>query len=243
MDSFYVASTGLTKISILLFYRRLADGTISPTFRISVLTSIAFVAAYIIVFIVTPLLGCRPLNAFWRSVTIAWLETHVEGVDWVCFNEGASDLAASVISMIQDFLACGMPILLFWKLRLPRRQKIALGAIFGVGFLSVKCLYLLCPRTHCVIASASPPSFAAYTSLGFSSRHMMLLGLPTKRGHGLLLKPTSLSFAPPHQPSKHSSNNISKAVTLVAPFHTISVETATEEMHMALERVVITLWV
>jgi len=135
MESFYIASTSLTKISILLFYRRLADGTISRTFRFAVLTSIAFVAAYMVIFIVTPLVGCRPINAFWDSVTIAWLETHVDGVDWVCFNEGANDLAASVVSMIQDFLACGMPLALFWKLQMPRRQKIVLTAIFGVGFL------------------------------------------------------------------------------------------------------------
>lgn len=131
----YVVATGLTKISILLFYRRIADGSISTWFRIAVLSSIAFVAAYIVAFVLVPFLGCRPFNSYWNSVDLNWAATHVEGVDYVCYNEGADDLAASIISIIQDFLACGMPSLLFWKLQLPRRQKIALSAIFGVGFL------------------------------------------------------------------------------------------------------------
>jgi hypothetical protein len=50
-------------------------------------------------------------------------------------NEPANVLAASAISIIQDFLACGLPIILFWKLKLPRRQKVALAAIFSVGLL------------------------------------------------------------------------------------------------------------
>jgi hypothetical protein len=135
IESCYVVATGLTKISILLFYRRIADGSISRWFRIAVLSSIAFVAAYMVAFLVALFLDCRPLNAYWNSADINWVATHVEGVDYVCFNEGLDDLVAGIISIIQDFLACGMPTLLFWKLQLPRRQKIALGAIFGVGFL------------------------------------------------------------------------------------------------------------
>jgi hypothetical protein len=82
-----------------------------------------------------PLLGCRPLNAFWNQVDFAWAATHVEGRDYVCFNEPADLLSASAISIVQDFIACFMPSVLFWKLQLPFRQKVALGALFSVGFL------------------------------------------------------------------------------------------------------------
>jgi len=57
------------------------------------------------------------------------------GLDYYCYDEPADLLAASAFSIVQDFIACGMPTLLFWKLQLPQKQKIALGAIFGVGFL------------------------------------------------------------------------------------------------------------
>lgn len=65
------------------------------------------------------------------------LTSKFRGVDYHCFNEPADLLAASAVSIVQDFIVCGMPTLLFWKLQLPRRQKIALGAVFGVGFLYV----------------------------------------------------------------------------------------------------------
>jgi uncharacterized membrane protein YqgA involved in biofilm formation len=135
IEAMYIASTGLTKISILLFYKRMSDGTVSTAFRCAVQVCIAFVVCYIITFEATLFLGCRPINSYWDQVNIGWALKHVEGVDYHCFNEPANLLAASATSIVQDFIACGMPTLLFWKLQLPRRQKIALGAIFGVGFL------------------------------------------------------------------------------------------------------------
>jgi hypothetical protein len=65
------------------------------------------------------------------------LTSQIRGVDYHCLNEPADLLAASAVSIVQDFIVCGMPTVLFWKLQLPRRQKIALGAVFGVGFLYV----------------------------------------------------------------------------------------------------------
>jgi hypothetical protein len=138
IEALYIVSTGLTKISILLFYRRLSTGAVSATFHWAVRGCIAFVICYMVTFLCTLFLGCLPINAYWDQVSIAWIVApHVEGVDYRCFNEGANLLSASAISILQDFMACGMPMLLFWKLQMPRRQKIALGAIFGVGFLFV----------------------------------------------------------------------------------------------------------
>jgi hypothetical protein len=134
MEVTYIASTGLTKISILLFYRRMAEGAVSTPFRTLVWVSIVSVAGYIIATIIAGFLSCIPLSAFWMQVDLQWAATHTKGVDYHCTNEPAMLLAASTISIAQDFLACGLPLLLFWKLQLPVRQKIALAAIFGVGF-------------------------------------------------------------------------------------------------------------
>lgn len=148
----YVVSTSLTKISILLFYKRMSDGAVSRTFRYAVRACIAFVVAYMITFVTTLFLTCRPINSYWNQVSLPWAISHEEyvcnlhlgqchansgirGTDYHCFNEPADLLAASAVSIVQDFIVCGMPTLLFWKLRLPRRQKIALAAVFGVGFL------------------------------------------------------------------------------------------------------------
>jgi hypothetical protein len=135
IDVTYIISTGLTKISILLFYKRMSDGSVSRGFRYAVQLCIAFVVCYMITFVTTQFFGCHPINAFWNQADLTWAVTHTNGVDYHCFNEPVDLLCASAISIVQDFIACGMPTLLFWKLQLPRRQKIALGAIFGIGFL------------------------------------------------------------------------------------------------------------
>ncbi|EKG14249.1 hypothetical protein MPH_08577 [Macrophomina phaseolina MS6] len=129
ISNFYILSTSLTKLSILCFYRRMATNTIERWFLHTVWASMAFVIGYMLTFILTTFLGCTPLVAYWNQVDPLWSRTH----DWHCFNEGAVMLSASAISVTQDVLACGLPLLLFRKLQIPRRQKIALGCIFSVG--------------------------------------------------------------------------------------------------------------
>jgi hypothetical protein len=133
LEAMYLVSTTTTKISILLFYRRLTDGAVSKTFIYTVYAAIAFVAAYFVVFFINLFVGCRPINSFWLQVDPLWSAEH-EG-QYHCIDEAKNLIAAASVSVVQDFLACGMPAVLFWKLRIPRKQKIALGAVFGVGFL------------------------------------------------------------------------------------------------------------
>jgi hypothetical protein len=128
-----MVATSTTKISILLFYRRLADGSLSVRFLYAVYTAIAFVVLYFVVFWINLFVGCQPFHAFWKQVDIVWNASN----KYHCFNEEMNLVGAAVVSVVQDFIACGMPMILFWKLKIPRRQKIALGVIFGVGFLFV----------------------------------------------------------------------------------------------------------
>ncbi|KAK8234839.1 hypothetical protein IWZ00DRAFT_121561 [Phyllosticta capitalensis] len=129
----YVVGTGLTKVSILSFYRRLGS-EISPRYVIVVQAAIVFVVAYMITFTVAFCVGCRPINAFWRQLDPRWRATN----EYKCFDEAADVLAASAVSLVQDLLACGLPLLIMWQLSIPRRQKIALSGVFSLGsFLCV----------------------------------------------------------------------------------------------------------
>ncbi|KAF2101379.1 hypothetical protein NA57DRAFT_35108, partial [Rhizodiscina lignyota] len=130
IECFYVLGTTLTRISILFFYRRMAAGSVSKSFLWAVRASIVFVIAYGITFEVTLFASCTPFHAFWQEIDPTWAATHKHR----CTDEGANLYAASVVSVVQDLITCLLPTMLFWKLQLPRRQKIALGAIFGVGF-------------------------------------------------------------------------------------------------------------
>jgi hypothetical protein len=130
-----MVSTSTTKISILLFYRRLAEGSISTGFLYTVYAAIAYVVVYFVVFWINLFVGCRPFYAFWMQVDLVWNANNAG--KYHCFDELKNLIIAAAISVSQDFIACGLPMILFWKLKVPRRQKIALGAIFGVGFLYV----------------------------------------------------------------------------------------------------------
>jgi hypothetical protein len=135
IELLYLYSSGLTKVSILLFYRRMVHGSYSPAFLWTVRACIGFVVCYTTAFTLTLFLGCRPLNAFWHKVDLTWVLSHDEGKDWVCFNEAANLIGATAFSVVQDFIACLMPTIIFWKLSLPLRQKIALSVVFGMGIL------------------------------------------------------------------------------------------------------------
>ncbi|KAK7702658.1 hypothetical protein SLS57_011269 [Botryosphaeria dothidea] len=130
-SSLYIFSTGLTKISILFFYRRLGSGSLSKWYLTAVKASIAFVFAYMITFELTLFFGCTPIHAYWMQVDFHWYLANKS--KFHCMDEGADYMAASVISVVQDFLACCLPIMIMWTLQIPKRQKIALGGVFGVG--------------------------------------------------------------------------------------------------------------
>jgi hypothetical protein len=128
-----MVSTCTTKVSILLFYRRLAAGTISRAFQWSIYAAIAFVVSYFIAFFINIFLMCKPFNSYWLQADYFWLNMHRS--DFKCQDEGVILVITAAISAFQDILACGLPMILLWKLQIPKRQKYALGAIFSVGIL------------------------------------------------------------------------------------------------------------
>jgi hypothetical protein len=133
LEATYILATGLTKISILLFYRRLVSGSVSRGFVWAIRASIFSVAAYILTFENTLIFGCRPIYAYWNQVDPVWRTTPAN--TYSCLNEVGALYAANITSIVQDFLTFLMPLVLFSKLQLPIRQKVVLSGIFGIGFL------------------------------------------------------------------------------------------------------------
>lgn len=58
----------------------------------------------------------------------------LQGYKYRCFDEGADVVSASVLSALQDLVTAILPTLLYWNLRIPMRQKIALFGIFAIGY-------------------------------------------------------------------------------------------------------------
>lgn len=95
--------------------------------------SIAFVIGYFVAFFINIFLICTPFNSFWLQADYVWLTVH-RG-DFHCQDEGVVLVVSAAISAFQDILACCLPMVLLWKLQIPKRQKYALGTIFSVGIL------------------------------------------------------------------------------------------------------------
>lgn len=131
----YMASTSLIKISILCFYRRLANGAISPTFLYWVQGVIAFVILYFFGFFIAIIFTCTPIEGYWRRYDLMWRLQN----EMTCRNEGALIVVVVVVSTLQDLVICALPIFLVWNLQIPRRQKAALIAIFAMGLLTCVC--------------------------------------------------------------------------------------------------------
>jgi hypothetical protein len=133
---FYLVSTSTTKISILLFYRRLTD-RVSTRFQWILYGVIAFVACCCIAGFITMLVGCRPIHAYWMQVDPVWLAENTG--KFTCYDEAAYIVFIATISMITDFLVCILPMSLFLRLQMYWKRKLALAAIFGVGFFLCIC--------------------------------------------------------------------------------------------------------
>ena len=131
METLFCVCSGLIKISILLFYRRLSSRAISRTFRWATWISIYFIAAYSIAFAIVPIFICTPISAFWDQVDFIKL---AQGYEYKCLDEGTDIFVAAIVSTAQDLLTAMLPTILYWNLQIPLRQKMALFGIFGIGY-------------------------------------------------------------------------------------------------------------
>jgi hypothetical protein len=67
---------------------------------------------------------CRPLRAFW--------DLSIKGY---CFNSTALSYYVNTSNMITDLVLFALPIPVILRVRTTRNKKIALVAIFSIGFM------------------------------------------------------------------------------------------------------------
>jgi len=89
-----------------------------------------FVVAYMTTITFTIVFSCIPFSAFWDQV----VSSRPTSIVYHCIDEGAILLAASAISVVQDFIIALLPMLLLWRLQIKIRQKTFLSATLAVGF-------------------------------------------------------------------------------------------------------------
>jgi hypothetical protein len=78
---------------------------------------------YGISFIAQTLLICRPITCAWGV-----------GKTCLCGSQAGPVLAWAILNMVTDIITLILPIPMIWRLQMRRGKKVALIAIFGLGF-------------------------------------------------------------------------------------------------------------
>jgi hypothetical protein len=125
-------STCFTKISVLMFYRRLVRNTYSNRFKIAIWCGIGFLVLYTIVYQALAMLTCRPLDAFWMQYSGTY---HKKFSCWPNETQVKIVISAGCLSVLTDLYSVVLPASLLMKIRISKRQKSGLIFVFGIGFL------------------------------------------------------------------------------------------------------------
>ncbi|KAK8231395.1 hypothetical protein HDK77DRAFT_499945 [Phyllosticta capitalensis] len=119
----YLISLCLTKLSILLQYLRIF-GT-QPAMRIACFATIAFVVTYTFVAGGMNIFNCKPIHYFWSRA--------LDPTGGSCLDFEAVWFTHAGINIFSDFLMIVLPMPVLRSLKIHRRQKVALMAIFAFG--------------------------------------------------------------------------------------------------------------
>jgi hypothetical protein len=126
-----ILSSSSIKITILLFYKRLS-APFTSAFRIATGIGILFHVGYAVSQCMVMFLICRPYDSYWNQFSLVWL---TQGHKWHCAREDISLPISGVLSVIGDLYSTVLPLLLVSHLQMNFRKKLALFALFALGFL------------------------------------------------------------------------------------------------------------
>jgi len=115
----------------LKFYKRFTKDTISRVFVVAVILTATTVIIGDLLCIIFWAKSCRPFDSYWNSLNPVWMAAHPSST---CSSDGPLLLWATLMSVIQDFITTVIPMVLCWKLQITIGQRVALNAIFAVGF-------------------------------------------------------------------------------------------------------------
>ncbi|KAK0627858.1 hypothetical protein B0T14DRAFT_424511 [Immersiella caudata] len=186
----YNIAVCLTKISIVLQYRRIFVHTLLRPITLSFLV---LLSAWAITLSVMLPLVCTPVESFWNRA-----------VPGRCMNFKTLWYIVSGVNMATDFALFIMPIPVVSSLHLPRRQKMILLAIFGLGiFPCAISIYRI--QTLEAAASAKDPTWDNVDAAIFSFLELTVgvvaVCLPTLRPLVAATMPRLLGSL---RPQKHS---------------------------------------
>lgn len=116
---------GLTKLSVLLLYKRIFHGAL---FLASVWTMITVIVIWTVAFFFANMLQCYPISENW---------TGLGGSADTCIDENMMYVGQAFSDAITDLIILAMPIPCIWALQLPAKQKVGVCSMFLLGILTI----------------------------------------------------------------------------------------------------------
>ena len=111
-------------MSILLLYLEVFKTSV---IRKLTWAAVVVVAIYSVWIVVSSIVACVPVHAYWDdTVPDAW-----------CFPRMPKWMADAAFNIVSDLVIFCLPMPVVRSMTLPRRQKVWLYCIFGLGFLYV----------------------------------------------------------------------------------------------------------
>ncbi|KAH8204966.1 hypothetical protein TruAng_000849 [Truncatella angustata] len=121
----YAAAVATTKVSILLFYRRIF-GFEGKVWRISLTTGAVLTASYPLIIWLTMASCCKPVSHFWSRFV---------GSSGTCIDINTFFLALGIINMLIDIIVLVIPIPKILALNMTPNKKLGICGIFLLGSL------------------------------------------------------------------------------------------------------------
>ena len=118
----YSTALALTKLSIIAAYHRIFPTT---TIRRVMYALVALIISVWIVSIFTTIFQCSPITGAWN------FELHPK-----CISIMSVFYFTTAFSILTDVLLVVLPLPLFWKLKLPIREKWIVTVLFGLGLFA-----------------------------------------------------------------------------------------------------------
>ncbi|CZS91358.1 related to integral membrane protein [Rhynchosporium graminicola] len=117
----YCPAAGFSKISILLFYRRIFR---SRSFNRNIWILVTFTAAYSLSGMLVNIFSCRPVHGSWE-LSLATTA--------VCINRPIFYFSQAGLSIFTDFATLAVPLPFLRALQLPLKQKLGISVVLMMG--------------------------------------------------------------------------------------------------------------
>jgi hypothetical protein len=129
LEQLFLGSLTFTKISVLLFFRRLIDRSYSKWISRAIWIAIAFTIAYWLAFSLFLVFACNPVEASWKSLNLKW------NVPYHCVDRDVVDPLVGALSVFSDIYAMAIPIYIVSKLKMQTSRKVVLYIVFCCGLV------------------------------------------------------------------------------------------------------------